>query len=72
MPMGYVVELIEPSEKDVLFEKFSDKKAPTIRRIRFGWLDSSDWIGQKSQTGQQSRLPPEVYKYKLIQVYESS
>src|SRR5260370_10721754 len=27
-----------------------------ITRIRFGWLEPTDWIGQSSQTGQQSRF----------------
>lgn len=54
----------------VNFEKFSPKNnKPGIRRIRFGWLDSSDWIGQKAATGQQSRLPPEVENFKLLQLF---
>lgn len=40
--------------------------APRLRRIRFGWLDHSDWIGQASATGQQARLSPEVERGKLI------
>ncbi len=40
-----------------------------VTRIRFGWLDHSDWIGQSAQTGQQSRLNPEADKYKLVQLY---
>jgi hypothetical protein len=56
----------------VNFEKFSTSKSenPSIRLIRFGWLDSSDWIGQKAATGQQSRLPSDVEKYKLLQLYK--
>lgn len=54
----------------VNFEKFSKKKKrPDIRLIRFGWLDATDWIGQKAPTGQQSRLPPEIESSKLIQIY---
>jgi len=54
----------------VNFEKFSsNKKDPTILLVRFGWLDSSDWIGQKASTGQQSRLPLEVERNKFIQLY---
>lgn len=44
-------------------------EAGRITRIRFGWLDHSDWIGQTSQTGQQSRLSPDADSYKLIQLY---
>lgn len=40
--------------------------APRLRRIRFGWLDHSDWIGQAAATGQQARLSPEVERGKLI------
>jgi hypothetical protein len=52
------------------FEKFSkDIIRPNIRRIRFRWLDLEDWISQKTGTGQQSRLPPEVENYKLLKLY---
>jgi len=56
----------------VNFEKFSSKKSrPNIKMIRFGWLDANDWVGQKSPTGQQSRLPLEVENSKLITLYPS-
>jgi len=56
----------------VNFEKFSKTNThPKIRLIRFGWLDSEDWIGQKAATGQQSRLAPIVENNKLIVIYES-
>jgi len=42
---------------------------PKILRIRFGWLDHSDWTGQKAATGQQARLPPEVDKGKFAQLF---
>jgi hypothetical protein len=59
----------------VNFEKFSSSinpnpVNPSIRLIRFGWLDGSDWVGQKSATGQQSRLPSDVENYKLLQLYK--
>ena len=57
----------------VNFEKFSESNAhPDIRLVRFGWLDSDDWIGQKAATGQQSRLSPEVENYKLLELYRKS
>ncbi len=40
-----------------------------IKLIRFGWIDSEDWIGQKVATGQQSRLSSDVENYKLLQLY---
>lgn len=54
------------------FEKFSISKRPSIRLIRFGWIDSSDWIAQKAATGQQSRLLVEVEKYKLLELYRKT
>jgi hypothetical protein len=57
----------------VNFGKFTAKGSrPQIRLIRFGWIDSSDWIGQKAATGQQSRLHPDVESSKLLQLYSSS
>ena len=55
----------------VNFEKFSSTNThPDIRLVRFGWLDSDDWIGQRAATGQQSRLPPEVENNKLLELYQ--
>ena len=53
------------------FEKFNNVKLskPKILTTRFGYLEHSDWIPQSSSTGQQARLKPDVYKYKLIQIY---
>lgn len=59
----------------VNFEKFiSDRSVlqrPRIRRIRFGWLDHSDWKGQDKPTGQQASLLPDSEKGKLIVLYEA-
>lgn len=53
------------------FRKFGSGSArPTIRRVRFGWLDHSDWVGQTSSTGQQARLPPEVDRLKLLTLFD--
>jgi hypothetical protein len=52
------------------FEKFGEKcPRPRILMIRFGWLDHEDWVGQKSATGQQSRLKREVENGKLFLLY---
>ena len=59
----------------VNFEKFGknrqkpNRKKPQILRICFGWLDDEDWIGQHAQTGQQARLPGEIYGRKLLEIY---
>lgn len=52
------------------FEKFEKGVSkPRILRIRFGWLDHDDWVGQKAATGQQSRLSKVVEDSKLIELY---
>jgi len=50
----------------VNFEKVVKNKTPKITLIRFGWLDSDDWIGQKAATGQQSHLSSNVENNKLL------
>lgn len=52
------------------FEKCEENiPKPRILRIRFGWLDQSDWTGQKAQSGQQARLSPDIERNKLIDLY---
>ncbi|TRZ95992.1 MAG: ScaI family restriction endonuclease [Dehalococcoidia bacterium] len=49
------------------FEKFSRSSGvPKITKIRFGWLDHSDWIGQRAATGQQARLSQPADRFKLM------
>jgi len=57
----------------VNFEKFSSRVEgdPSVLLVRFGWLDSGDWIGQRAATGQQSRLPPDVESGKLMELYRN-
>ena len=43
---------------------------PKLRRIRFGWLDHEDWLGQAAATGQQARLSAEVERGKLLVLFE--
>jgi hypothetical protein len=56
----------------VNFQKFDNKiksiQRPQITLVRFGWIDQDDWQGQKSQTGQQSRLSTDVERYKLLKL----
>ncbi len=58
----------------VNFSKFSksSKELPLVRIIRFGYLEHSDWVAQIAATGQQARLRPEAYKYKLKTIYLNS
>lgn len=43
---------------------------PRLRRVRFGWLDHTDWQGQAAATGQQARLSPQVERGKLRLLFE--
>ncbi len=43
-----------------------------ITRVRFGWLDHTDWIGQAAPTGQQARLTSEADKHKLMELYSGA
>ena len=52
------------------FEKLS-KKDPKILLIQMGWLDYTDWVGQKSETGQQASLTKEAKEYKLITLFKA-
>lgn len=54
------------------FDKGSNApQRPAIRRIRFGWLDHTDWKGQKSESGQQASLHPQSAKSKLLVLYKN-
>ena len=55
----------------VNFERWKDVEGlPSVRLIRFGWLDHSDWYSQKKATGQQGNLPPAVENVQLLTIYE--
>ena len=54
------------------FDKISKTNPhPKITIIRFGYLEHKDWIAQKASTGQQARLSPDAYKYKLIEIFRN-
>lgn len=53
----------------VNFDKIQKDMHPKIKLIRFGYLNQTDWIGQKSETGQQCRLSKEACETKLIEIY---
>ncbi len=55
------------------FEKFTQNmNSPKITRIRMGWLDHTDWIGQRAPTGQQARLNIDARGKKLLDLYPVS
>lgn len=57
----------------VNFSKFAVRgPRPNVTLIRFGWLESSDWIGQRAESGQQARLTREAKAYKLVVLWEGS
>jgi hypothetical protein len=57
----------------VNFESFKKaQKIPEVKLVRFGWIDAADWIGQRSQTGQQARLSPIVERAKLVTLFPLS
>lgn len=51
------------------FEKISSINS-RILLIQMGWLDHSDWVGQKSETGQQASLSNQARENKLIVLYK--
>ena len=54
------------------FEKFkkNTENTPQITLIRLGFVDHTDWRAQKSATGQQASLSPEVHQYKFETIYK--
>jgi len=60
----------------VNFQKFASRERdcprPEIIRVRFGWLDHTDWRGQASATGQQANLKPESETRKLLTLYDAT
>ena len=51
------------------FEKIGIEN-PKILLIQMGWLDHTDWRGQKSETGQQASLTKEARNSKFITLYK--
>jgi len=52
----------------VNFEKIASEN-PRILRIQFGWLEHSDWLAQRSETGQQASLTKNARDNKFVTVY---
>lgn len=50
----------------------SKKSQPEILLIRFGWLDRTDWVAQRAETGQQSSLPSAIENNQLLTLYSSA
>ncbi|MGV8980529.1 ScaI family restriction endonuclease [Clostridium sp.] len=55
----------------VNFEDIKKINPPKILKIRFGWIDHSDWKAQKSASGQQASLSIEARDNKLKLLYEA-
>lgn len=52
------------------FEKFTDtNRDPDIKRIKFGWIDHSDWHAQAAATGQNSTLDRDAWNHKMKLLY---
>lgn len=56
------------------FDKWDDDSdsVPRVRMIRYGWLDHTDWVAQKAQTGQQSALPSVVDNTQFLVLYDAA
>lgn len=57
----------------VNFEKFDSRHPdfrPEIQKIRFGWIDHSDWHAQAAATGQQAYLETSARDLKLMLIYQ--
>lgn len=52
------------------FEKIN-KNEPKLVLIQMGWLSHSDWVGQKSETGQQATLTRDAKENKFIVLYRA-
>ena len=46
-----------PKEDDLSYQ---------LWKIRFGWIDDEDWIGQKEASGQQASIGKKLAGLKLI------
>lgn len=55
----------------VNFDKIEPGTVPTVRMIRFGYLEHSDWIAQASATGQQAHLASETYNLKFVTLLDN-
>lgn len=55
----------------VNFEDIKKINPPKILKIRFGWIDHSDWIAQKSATGQQASLSTLARDNKMKLIYKA-
>ncbi|MCH1978688.1 ScaI family restriction endonuclease [Lawsonibacter sp. OA9] len=54
----------------VNFEKYTESNHnPRIKKIRFGWIDHSDWHAQAAATGQQASLALDARDHKLKLLY---
>jgi len=75
---SYAQESIDPDKPDISgyflalnYTKMNEDNPgnSTIARIRFGWLDKSDWTGQAQPTGQQAVPTLFARKHKLAELW---
>lgn len=75
---SYAQQTVEAGKKNkngyyltINFKKFKegDEIRPEIAKIRFGYLEHSDWKGQKAETGQQASISKNAYLHKLKLLY---
>jgi hypothetical protein len=52
------------------FEKIQGNE-PKLLLIQMGWLNHSDWVGQKSETGQQAVLTKEARDNKFVVLHKA-
>jgi hypothetical protein len=52
------------------FEKINANE-PKLLLIQMGWLSHSDWVGQKSETGQQAALTREAKENKFVVLFRA-
>jgi hypothetical protein len=52
------------------FEKIQGND-PKLLLIKMGWLNHSDWVGQKRETGQRAALTKEARANKFIDLYKA-
>lgn len=54
------------------FNPFNKDFIPKIKKIRFGWLDHSDWHSQSASSGQAATISPTVRDNKLLLLYDTN
>lgn len=58
----------------VINYKLPKEDDPThhVGKIRFGWIDDDDWVGQAQATGQQASIGAALARLKLVTIFEAT